>query len=619
MQAPSALQATAGLRLAFPSGRVLVIGSPAAGAAPLELRRSGSAWRLSATPPPLGAAPKELAQAVFVRPRPGPVDLRSHAVLDAELMVVEAAAGKGPGLRWEGAEDRAVPPAVAGAFWLTEGRARLVIGVLPRNFLDDTGAGGRSAAGVDAEAIDEAVGALREMVRALIDDRRPVAGEAEAAPGLAAAVDPRARLDNGRAVQRLHRLLSLLREGGVLDAWEALLADPPVLLTAEHPVRPMGRARRPILAGPRGPWSLAEGWSPDRPLGLVRDRQVRRTADTPPNRLAVQLAARVRAELDLLQRALGRGEAPHAYSALIDDLRQRATAIERAPAFGEVDRAAPLALDSPSLQANRRCQPLLRAWHRIGREVRYTNDIPLDEVVLEPLAKAHHLYELWCAHRLRSLLTAQLGAPADERLSRWTRSTWRRGTGRLVLAASLDPGPIAGDDPLCADQRTSWGEAVRSWGLVSLPDGYVAVQPGPGEPWRVLIWDAKYQSVTFTPYLSGLTYQAHAFRDAVRVVLDKVAHPALWSVALHPTRARGAAVPERLLLREDGRLQGQVRCDDDGTQPLDRLADTMRKGVGGVGILGARPADARPAEEEPLRALVDQLLQLLTPSTQGRP
>ncbi|MBL8615151.1 MAG: hypothetical protein JNM72_06020 [Deltaproteobacteria bacterium] len=621
MQAPSALQATAGLRLAFPSGRVLVIGSPAAGAAPLELRRSGSAWRLSAARPPLGAAPKELAQAVFVQPRPGPVDLRSHAVLDGELMVVEAAAGQGPGLRWEGAEDRAVPPAVAGAFWLTEGRARLVIGVLPRNFLDDTGAGNRSAAGVDAEAIDAAVGALREMVRALIDDRRPVAGEAEAAPGLATAVDPTAVLDAGRAVQRLHRLLSLLREGGVLDAWEALLADPPVLLTAEHPVRPMGRARRPILAGPRGPWSLAEGWSPDRPLGLVRDRQVRRTADTPPNRLAVQLAARVRAELDLLQRALGKGSAPHAYSALIDDLRQRATAIERAPAFAEVDRAAPLALDSPSLQANRRCQPLLRAWHRIGREVRYTNDIPLDEVVLEPLAKAHHLYELWCAHRLRALLTAQLGSPAEDGADGWTRATWRQGDGgRLVLAASLDPGPLDEDDAMKGDPRkaTGWSQAVRSWGLVCLPDGYLAVRARPGEAWHVLIWDAKYRRVTFNRYLSGITYQAHAFRDAVRVVLDGQAIPALWSVVLHPTRAQGAAVPERFLLAEvpvDAEHPcGPVCGDADGTWDLGGLADAMREGRGGVGILGARPDDGGPRKGEPLAELVDHLLQLLNPS-----
>lgn len=621
MQAPSALQATAGLRLKFPSGRVLVIGTPADDAAPVAVRRHGSAWRLAEAPPALGAAPKELAQAVFVRPRPGPVDLRSHAVLDAELMVVEPHRGAGTPLRWQPKDKGTETPlpvaaAVAGAFWITEGGARLVIGVLPRNFLDDT-----AGEGIGAEAIDEAVGALREMVRALIDDRRPVASEAEAAPGLATAVDPRARLDVGRAVQRLHRLLSLLREGGVLDAWEALLADPPVLLTAEHPVRPMGRARRPILAGPRGPWSLAEGWSPDRPLGLVRDRQVRRTADTPPNRLAVQLAARVRAELDLLQRALGRGAAPHAYSALIDDLRQRATAIERAPAFAEVDRAAPLALDSPSLQANRRCQPLLRAWHRIGREVRYTNDIPLDEVVLEPLAKAHHLYELWCAHRLRALLTEELRrAPEEDGANGWTRATWRQDDGGLlVLAASLDPGPLDEDGVVQADPRRSWGEAVRSWGLVSLPDGYLAVQPGPGAPWRVLIWDAKYRRVTFNRYLSGITYQAHAFRDAVRVVLDKVGQPALWSVVLHPTRARGAAVPERFLLRENGLLQGQVACDADGTQPLVELADAMRQRSGGVGILGARPADARPAEDEPLRALVDQLRQLMTPSTQGRP
>jgi hypothetical protein len=610
MQASSALQATAGLRLAFPSGRVLVIGTPATHAAEVAVRRHGSAWRLAEVPS-LPEAPEKLGQAVFVRPRPGPIDLRSHAVLDAELMVVEPDRDKGTPLRWEEADALAVPPAVAGAFWLTEGGARLVIGVLPRNFLDDTGAGRRSAAGVDAEAIDEAVGALREMVRALIDDRRPVAGDTAGAPGLATAVNPRAPLDVGRAVQRLHRLLSLLREGGVLDAWEALLADPPVLLTAEHPLRPMGRARRPILAGPRGPWSLAEGWSPDRPLGLVRDRQVRRTADTPPNRLAVQLAARVRAELDLLQRALRRGDGPHAYSALIDDLRQRATAIERAPAFGEVDRAAPLALDSPTLQANRRCQPLLRAWHRIGRDVRCTNDIPLDEVVLEPLAKAHHLYELWCAHRLRALLTAQLGSPAEDSPGGWTRDTWRVGDGRLVLAASLDPGPTDEDGVIQADPRRSWGKAVRSWGLVSLPDGYLAVRPGPGEPWRVLIWDAKYRRVTFNRYLSGITYQAHAFRDAVRVVLDKVGHPALWSVVLHPTRADGKQVPERFLLREDERLQGQVGCDADGTQPLVELAEAMRQGVGGVGILGARPAPGDAPAREPLRELADQLVNLL--------
>jgi hypothetical protein len=61
-----------------------------------------------------------------------------------------------------------------------------------------------------------------------------------------------------------------------------------------------------------------------------------------------------------------------------------------------------------------------------------------------------------------------------------------------VLAASLDAGPLDEDDVIQADRRKykGWQQAVRSWGLVSLPDGYLAVRPGPGEPWRVLIWDA---------------------------------------------------------------------------------------------------------------------------------
>lgn len=596
------------LRVTFPTGRALLLGN--AGAAPLaEVRvcRKGTAWRLdmagaalSASAEP-GGGRRDHYGCVFVRPLAPSARPRSeHAILDAELLLIEGhSEGTSLPARWElaGATDgaaggstsgaAAILPNVAGACWIVEGGARLTIGVIPRNFLDAKALSG--AAAVHTQ-IGDAVEGLRRIVDDLIGAQVSIAEGAalrQHAPSVATRLDARTALEG--AVQRLHRLNHLLRDGHVLGAWDALIADPAVLLQAEHPARPMAQARQPVLHGNRGPWALASGWSEENQAGRVLDRRVIRTVDTPPNRLAVQLANRVIVELRGIDKALashveeeggGRGLGMYAYADLVRDLMRRAIAVERAPVFAEVSRTAPVALDSPTLQLNRRCQPLLRAWTRLDRGLRADQDIPADEAVLRPLEKTNVLYELWCAVRLRDLLSEALGsAPSHYSLDEILRYDWEVAGARVLLAATMRPrSEVDADErePCTEEDQARWqSETDRAGGcvqigtkaLVRLPDGLLAVRPKSADRWIVTIWDAKYRTIRDDKYLAGATYQAHAFRDALRVRIDRAAavQPA-WSVVLHPTRIGGA---DRLI----------PWSDDAGKEA-------------GVGIVTCRPTDA---------------------------
>jgi hypothetical protein len=618
----SAVVAVQALRVRFPDGAVLLIGDAEKGwaAAELSVRAEGSAWRLEGSVPD-SAPPKNQLKGVFICPAQSRSADRTGPVLEAEILVIEQSDTSTP-IRWEqpSAKEETGKPDRSGTRWIHWGGAHLGVGLLPRNFLDTEAL--KKPAQVP-QALDDALQAMRAMVRDLVAFEG-----AHAAPERAGgeerekgrpveegkAVDPSAQLPRKDFVQRLYRLSHLLREGGVLAAWDALLADPQVLLTATHPVRPVERARRPVFSGSRGPWNLPGGWNPETELGRVRDRVVHRTADTPPNRLAVQLAARVRAILDELRPGL---KEHFGYGEMLEDLRRRAVAVERAPVFEGVDRTAPVPLDSPSLQANRRCQPLLRAWTRLDRATRPSLDIPLDEVLLEPTKKTHHLYELWCTQRLRRIIEEATTTSSKDDLqeSEWCSYRWTLPRGTLELAASLDPGQEEGEDDdnqPRLDGTRSWTNHIVTWALVSRPDGYLLLRPQGGHP-VLIIWDAKYRQVIHSQNLSGLTYQAHAFRDALHL-RDTDGSPPIaprWSLVFHPTRKASQKVPRRLLFAVGGQPR-PVQSDEDGTLTLDHLADDLKKDgalAGGIGILQVCPGEEE--DDEPARELVRQLLKTL--------
>jgi hypothetical protein len=598
-----------GVILRFPgSNAALRLGDPPAAAPTIELRRSGSFWRLPAVVPP-----GDDVAGVLVRPRIRPEEATTHAVLDAELWLLETHTQTLPGVSWD-------PPSAgplvrgktAGAGWFTVGGARLVVGVLPQHLLDRPSLGSTGGAAAAEVAIDE----LRQMVADLIDRAGllgasasdPARAPQEAAPGVAGGIGPG---ELRQSVLRLHRLHGLLREGGVLDAWDAMIADPAVRIVVAHPTRGLPLARSPVWSGPRGPWAVAGGWSPAQPLGQVHDRVVTRSTDTPPNRLAVQLASRVRAILDQLRGELtGSGDGP--YHHVLEELHRRTVAVERAPAFAEVSRTAPLALDSPELLANRRARPLLLAWARLDRDTEVRLEVPVDEILIEPLKRTHDLYELWCTARLRQLLDAALGPPTSGRYhGNWLVWSYISHAGAVQLGVSMAAFVPDQSDPDGGFRPSGPDAPLRSWGLPSQPDGFVTLSPRGAAPVLVL-WDAKYRRITYSQYLSGAMYQAHAFRDCVSWKED--GSRALWSVILHPTKSSQAAVPEAYLLVENGEV-GRPPCrDTDGTLSIDGLADMLVAAKGGVGILSARPHDLSAVGPDPLAKFVSELLRALLPS-----
>jgi hypothetical protein len=629
--APTRAVVVPGVRLTFPTGRVLVLGDERQ-ANTLDVRKVGTRWRLGLTALARVTEADTMHQkkpryhgCVFIRPNTASAASRRpwHAILDAELLLLEGhSTGTSLKVRWApGAIDAgnpsgsapAIEPEIAGTCWILEGGAHLTIGVIPRNFLDTLRENESTSSDVLGARIDDAIEGVRTMVNELISldasgVDRPDTTLHQRTPSFTTRLDTRARMED--AVQRLHRLNQLLREGQVLDAWEALLADPVVLLRAEHPSRPLARARHPVLHGSRGPWSLADGWSPDNEVGRVRDRQVLRTNDTPPNRLAVQLAIRVSMEVRQLDNdlvahaATKKGDAfgKHAYSELVADLLHRTTAVERAPAFAEVSRSAPVAFDSPSLQLNRRCQPLLRAWTRLDRGLRSGLDIPADEAVLRPLEKTHVLYERWCAVRLKQLLTEVLGSiPIGARTDNVVRYDWENLTSgaRVMLAATMVPGPATGEHGEEQEQtnaRERWPErnlVIATHAFVRHPDGLLAVQPKGENRWWVMVWDAKYRRIQNNAYLAGATYQAHAFRDALRVRIDDAAwavQPS-WSVVLHPTRGDAANVLHA--------------WTDQGAQAPDEETFTDN----GIGVVSCRPRAGEAPE--PLGGALKRVVQMI--------
>lgn len=463
----------------------------------------------------------------------------------------------------EGSED-ALPPHTWALAHDTAGQAciwlqdlPLVVGVWPRHFLD--------VAGKDEPPAEQVWDALKRLGR-MVRDLREVERALEGAPDAQGIATPEGDGESGWR-QRLQQIADLVDRQGVASAWAALVSDPVVRLAQEFPVRPLDRAVRPVLQGTRGPWTLADGWHPPRHDGRVRDRIVIRTVDTPPNRLAVQSAMRVVRHLDQIDADIAKdAAAPEATSGMLgawqrlaDRLRRQARRVLTAPSLAEVSRTEAVALDSPSVQTNARCQPLLRAWRRLN--LNFAQASPFEAALRDPLGKTNEVYELWCWIQVNAALAKVVGLPAvDAGRASATAQTWQQEfTGRVrSIQSSKDT------------------TAHTSWSLARAPDGIVATPAG------FLVWDAKYRAWPPAQYGepagSPFVYQAHAFRDAVRLN-DGPKTQALWSLVLFA----GEGGHDRFFLSVADAKHGHH--DDVSQQNLDPL----RAAAGGVGVLRLRP------------------------------
>lgn len=532
--------------------------------------------------------------------------IEGSSTVDPTLqMTFEEGAPHGPFTGWkqqtrQGKQGWFVEPAFAGTVWIQHGDARFALGVFPRNLV--SAAEVRAATRVDGglAPVSSALRRLDGIVRDLWHHAAEVKPPSEPTPGISV----RSGAQEKSWFQQLARLHDLVVHRGVRDAWQAMAADPVVRLVTEFPVVPVSRARVPVVHGSRGPWSLPRGWSPDRPDGDLRERVVTRTVDTPPNRLAVGLAARVLEAIDQLLRDAPRDAETQEPDArvlgMVEPIRQAALDALNTPVFREVNPYAPVALDSPSLQANVRCRPLLDAWYQLTQGVAPNDPLRLDDLMLEPLAKAHQLYERWCflalSHAAASVLGRPMGAVRKDGEVLVYEVSDTHGSVRVYHAADGASVPTSDDDDdddappkhkrKDDPDNATWRPLTRSWSPVSRPDGFLVIQRG-GAP-RVHAWDAKYRPLRNGESRdAGFLYQAHAFRDAITWV-----SPAMslrWSLVLHPGVGKDAI---------DGDAYVKTMPDRNGAtrvtaKEIGREASNSKKHVltkeGGVAIVAVTP------------------------------
>lgn len=564
--------------------------------------------------------PEPIRNHVFVEePTTHPPD---HPALDVAAWVVEGSSPSDPtltvrvedgpapdgfseGFEADPKEERLwkVSPGFAGTVWIRHGDARLALGIFPRNLASAEEV--RSATRGEGDApLASALRRLDTIVRDLWS-RSLHRGE----PDVGASV-PGANVQSGALrpewFQRLARLHELVVHRGVRDAWQAIAADPVVRLFTEYPVVPMIEARVPVVHGARGPWSLPGGWSPDHPTGAVRERVVHRTTDTPPNRLAVALAARVVEEVDDIlagaPRASAGGGADPRILAIAEPLRQAALDTMYAPAFHGLDPFAPLALDTPSLQTNVRCRPLLDAWYQMTQGIApASNTLKLDDLMLEPLARAHELYERWCFVRLVEIVSAILNpegpipeaqdADPDEnaKILKATCTSqdgsiqvhvYHAADGALELSGDPDEDEPTGEGQRYKSTSTVWtNKLTHSWSPVSRPDGFIVVRR-PREGTEVVhAWDAKYRPLWEGKSRdAGYIYQAHAFRDAIRWGSGTNGTPIQWSLVFHPGLA--------------GRTIDLATYPTSGNGNATSELEEITRKKGGVAIAALRPPEA---------------------------
>ena len=635
-----AAQAWASVALKFgENGPTLTIGKAGTNAGTFLLVRKGDHWKLHslAGGNPAGAQTSSDAATIITIPRkpapPSGARAPHHPSLQAELYVVEqhgrdeviapfnwdrppTGPAESEGLFQRKNKRSGVYAGQVGTGWIRVGGARLAISIMPRHFLE-LGLGGAVTNNSVATLVERAMLRLQAMVQDLWDDA--IDHRADKTPGAIPISDGGAR--STEWFQRLARVENLVVHKGVREAWQALMAEPVVTLISEYPIAPIIMAKRPVWSGPRGPWTLPGGWSPDRPDGNVRDRVVRRTTDTPPNRLAVGLAQLVIRELSDIQRKMGRDSTlvlvenfrGSGLGRLAATLRQEAEMVVQCPGFAEVSRTQSVALDSPSLQNNSRCRPLLEAWARIHRGLGNDADIPLDDAMMEPIASVELLYERWCFRALCKAAASAMSVAPDRLDTRdfpgdilLHRRYSKNGTTVEILH-QMNKVVMTESGEGREKRRGTWHGRVRSWSPVFRPDGFIIVDGR-----AVHAWDAKYRKLKGAPsddgisgaFESGYLYQAHAFRDALRyqIIPRGAFEPLSWSFAIHPgvlpdrdteppKATGGGARPENRIqihlypIGDDGASAGE--WTNEPPKPKTQFADEL--GPAGVGIVAADP------------------------------
>ncbi|WP_434043983.1 MULTISPECIES: nuclease domain-containing protein [Sorangium] len=290
-------------------------------------------------------------------------------------------------------------------------------------------------------------------------------------------------------IQTLMLLDYLLRAEGLAEAWDALAHEPRPALQITWPIRETTRARHPVLAGVRGPATIPGGIGADGEPRRVRDRTPAHTADTPPNRLAVRLAAKVEDLAGRIAQQLDpTWSGARAWKRRALAIRQAATAFRCQPVFQDVAPSGAVDLASTALRLDPLYRPMLRAWSLLEEGVVLPPS--LEPLFRDPLKESYDLYEYWCWFAL-------CDAVRKHATSTHLMFVPRLDTGGLA-AAELPWGlrlvavlPDGRNVEVHYNKAATQSSPYRSYSVAFRPDLAICIRGGAEED--VVILDAKYR------------------------------------------------------------------------------------------------------------------------------
>ena len=385
----------------------------------------------------------------------------------------------------------------------------------------------------------------------------------------------------------LHTLLLLHRlvwEDGVDEAWEEISAHPRTEIDVEYPEMPVERARRPVLHGSKGPWTLSEGWYPESDGGRVRVRQPNRSVDVPANRLAVRLALIVETLADRVLRTLASSNMASAtsWATSARRLRSRALRFRSAPSLQDVMPYSPLAVDSPSVQLDRSCRPLLQAWHVLHKGLAV--DSSVESLLWDPLKEAYDLYEYWCWFALCEAVQEATGVPGTTVAT--VVKPIETFSGELRLRHGLRHDTRVGQKliRLHYNAPARSGSPYKSYSRNFRPDFALEFSDGQQGTSGFILFDAKYRVLNVEEMAEEGMENARAERRGYAKTDDlKVMHA--YREAL---RGNHDSVPGWVLTLFPGtEIQLWPDCGGGSCDSLEVLCDVAK---GGVGAIPAYPA-----------------------------
>lgn len=392
-------------------------------------------------------------------------------------------------------------------------------------------------------------------------------------------------------IQTLMLLDYLLYAGGLAEAWDALAHEPRPALRITWPIRETARARHPVLGGVRGPATIPGGIAADGEPRRVRDRTPAHTADTPPNRLAVRLAAKIEDLAGRIAQQLDPTRSgARAWKRRALAIRRAATAFRCQPAFQDVAPSGAVDLASAALRLDPLYRPMLRAWSLLEEGVVLPPSF--EPLFRDPLKESYDLYEYWCWFAL---------CDAVRKHTTTTRLTFGpRSDGGALAAAELPWGlQLSG---VLSDGRqievhynkaATQSSPYRSYSVAFRPDLALCIRGGAEED--VVILDAKYRVdvlETFEPTSNEqVAAQKRAERRGYAKPDDlKVMHA--YRDALRHGASR--SVPRWVLAMFPGTELRIHRVD--GASGASHDVDSFTTPSGGVGVLPAAPESTEVLE-----------------------